>query len=71
MNKKITFIKNGVCPTCGAPISDEHLQEYEDAKLKLGEEYTKNEELVDVLNMSIIFALLEFDLFDGGESDEQ
>lgn len=41
LNKKITFIKKGVCPTCGAPISDEHLQEYEDAKLKLAEEYNK------------------------------
>ena len=35
-------------------------------KNKDGEEYTKAEEMADVLEMSIIFALLEFDLFDRG-----
>lgn len=39
-------------------------------KNKDGKEYTKAEEMADVLKMSIIFALLEFDLFNGGESDE-
>lgn len=39
-------------------------------KNKEGEEYNKVAEMADLLEMSIIFALLEFDLFNGGESDE-
>lgn len=41
------------------------------AKNESGEEYTRSEEFADVLEMSIIFALLEYRLFHkGGKSDE-
>ena len=44
LNKKIEFIKKGVCPTCGAPISDEHLHEYEAEKADLASQYNKKKE---------------------------
>ena len=41
------------------------------AKINSGEEYTRSEEFADVLEMSIIFALLEYRLFcKGGKSNE-
>lgn len=39
VKKNIDFISKGICPTCGAPLDQSHLEEYKSERVKLGEEY--------------------------------
>ena len=47
--KKLDFLAKGICPTCGAPLDQSHLEEYQEERKSLAKEYKEvNQKIEDI-----------------------
>ena len=50
LKKDIEFLKKGICPTCGAPLDQTHLHEYEEQRAALLEKYNEINDKINTID---------------------